>query len=150
PNAAITIAVHGRTAIFVGGDVTLGSELNLAVDANAELDLFVGGNLTVTSTIRLGSTQVPAQLRVYVAGSTVSMTSNALLAGNFYLASALYRPTSSVDIYGSVFCGSFEATSEFHMHYDRAVLSAGRACPPPGGSADGGMPPDGGSGCTSC
>src|SRR5207253_2964050 len=39
----LTIHVHGRTALFVEGDVDSSSALAFVLDPDAELDLFVGG-----------------------------------------------------------------------------------------------------------
>ena len=143
PNASATIAVHGRTALFVGGNISLSNDLDLLIDPNAELDIYIGGNVSASSGLKFGSTIVPAQLRVYIAGNTVSMSSGALLAGNFYMPWANYGPSANIDIYGSIFCKSFSTSSEFNMHYDRGVLTVGRECP-------NAAPDAGSSGCSSC
>lgn len=145
--SAVTIAVHGRTAIFVAGDIDLGSPFQVTIDPQAELDLFIGGTLAVDAPVTLGSTEFPAQSRVYIAGSrTVSMGASAVIAGNFYLPWAVLGGGSSKDIYGSVFCGGFSSGAPLTIHYDRAVLGIGEQCSaaPDAGALDAGRR------CNSC
>lgn len=146
PTGAITIAVHGRTALFIAGDVDLSNALNLIIDPTAELDVFVGGGLHASSQVRFGNLEAPAQLRIYVAGANVSTSAGSTVAGNFYLPNASYQPSASVDLYGSVFAHAIQPSARFEVHYDHAILSAGGACQVP---ADGGSPGDGGV-CASC
>lgn len=65
---ATTIAVHGRTAIFVGGSIEIGSPLTFALDPGSTLDVFVAGTVFATSAFRVGSPAYPAQSRFYVGG----------------------------------------------------------------------------------
>lgn len=154
PTGAITIAVHGRTALFIAGDVDLSNALDLIIDPTSELDIFIGGNLLASSQVHFGSVEAPAQLRIYVAGTTVSTSAASTVAGNFYLPNASYSPSASVDLYGSVFARSIQPSARFEVHYDQAILSAGSACQQPGADAgtavDAGSAPDAGAGCTSC
>ncbi|MHB1844865.1 MAG: DUF7305 domain-containing protein [Deltaproteobacteria bacterium] len=127
--SAVTIAVHGRTALFVGGDINLGSPFQVTIDPQAELDLFVGGVLSVDAPVSIGSTEVPAQSRVYIASSSqVSMGGSAVIAGNFYLPHAQLGGGSSKEIYGSAFCASFDSGAPLTVHYDSAILAAGDEC----------------------
>ncbi|MHB8418257.1 MAG: DUF7305 domain-containing protein [Myxococcales bacterium] len=146
--SAVAIGIHGRTALFIGGDVSLGSPFSVTIDPQAELDLFIGGTLAVDAPLSLGSTEVPAQTRVYIAGSAaVSTGSASVVAGNFYLPWAQLGGGSAKDIYGSVFCASFDSGAPLSVHYDSAVLSSGAECAllvPDGGGADGG------GACSSC
>lgn len=150
-SSPVTVGVHGRTAIFIGGDVTPSDTLTVTLDANAELDIFIGGGLNSSSNLTFGSTLVPAQTRIYIAGSNVGMSASALIAGEFYLPWAAFGPSSGLDLYGSMFCGSYGSSSQTNIHYDRAVLSAGVACgapPPPRADGGPGVIPD--AGCGSC
>lgn len=142
PNGPVTIAVHGRTALFIAGDVDLSNTFDIAIDPNAELDIFIGGNLAASSAVTFGNLEAPAQLRIYVAGNSVSTSAQSRIAGNYYLPAAAYQPTAAVDLYGSVFARSVSPSARFSVHYDQAILSAGGACNPP---PDAGVLPDGGS-----
>jgi hypothetical protein len=146
PRYTTTIAVHGRTAIFIGGNIdTQQANLEIAIDPTAELDLFIGGTIVNASGLRMGNIEVPAQFRVYIAGSPVDFTAPSTTAGNFYLPYSDFTSPSALDLYGSIFAKSF--TGQGHVHYDRGVLNAGAICEgarPPG---DAGTPP---TSCTSC
>ena len=157
-----TIAVHGRTALFIGGDLdTSRGNIDVAIDPQAELDLFIGGTIRNSTGLSLGNLEVPAQLRVYVAGSPVDMSAPSRTAGNYYLPNSAFLSPSNLNLFGSIFARSFEGQGV--LHYDRGVLSAGEACRAPtaadaGVRADGGtFLPDGGAApdagapvCTSC
>lgn len=141
PGFAITIAVHGRTAIFLAGNLdTSRANVAITIDPQAELDIFVGGTIVNSTQLSLGNIEVPAQLRVYIAGSPVDMSAPSTIAGNFYLPYSAFSSPSNLDLYGSIFARSFEGQGV--VHYDRGVLTAGSTC---------GLPPaDAGNGCGSC
>src|SRR5690606_3185430 len=65
----LTLAIGGRTALFVDGDLTLEGALVVELADGAELDLFVEGNVTASDDLRLGSADTPSRVRVYVGGS---------------------------------------------------------------------------------
>ena len=96
----------------------------------------------VSQSMSLGSTEVPAQTRIYLAGPTASVSASATLAGNFYLPYATFSPSAPFTLYGSLFCGGYVGSQSLQVHYDRAILSAGTECNSP--------PLDGGTGCSSC
>jgi hypothetical protein len=145
PTGPITIAAHGRVALFIGGNLDASDDITITNVPNAEIDVFVLGSVNISANLALGATGFPAQFRMYIAGTSFSASSGALLAGNYYLPHASYDVSSGVDIYGSIFCGSFNASSSFRMHYDRGVLAAGSVCT--GAVLDGGTT---GGGCTDC
>jgi hypothetical protein len=133
-----TIAVHGRTAIFIGGNLdTSRANFDVAIDPQGELDIFIGGTIINSTGMSLGNIESPAQLRVYVAGSPVDMSAPSKTAGNYYLPNSVFSSPSNLDLYGAIFAKSFEGQGA--VHYDRGVLSAGSSC---------GGPP--GGGCSSC
>jgi hypothetical protein len=135
-----TIAVHGHVALFVGGDIDPNGGLEITIDPQATLDLFIGGNLEFNGVDSFGSTLVPAQSRIYVAGSQVQFNGDQLLAGNFYLPYAQLAPNGNLDVFGSMFTGGYQDNGPTWVHYDSAILSAGAEC------GDAGVP----SGCSSC
>jgi hypothetical protein len=131
----LVIYAHGRTALYIDGDVTSSAQLTFALDSTAELDVFIAGTI-----LTIGSPSYPALARVYV-GSTarLAFSSTSRIGGNLYAAnSQLVDWSGGNDVYGSVFAGNFKESHDTAIHYDRAVLNAGVAC--------NGAPPA----CTSC
>jgi hypothetical protein len=143
---ATTIHVHGRTALYVGGDVEGSSALAFVLDPEAELDLFVAGTLKVSDTFVFGSPNYPALSRAYVGGTAkIALSDNVRLAGELYAANSEQVVWSAKNaIYGSVFAGNFRSSDVTNIHYDRGVLRAGQDCP--GGGEGGG----GSTECGSC
>jgi hypothetical protein len=141
---AVTIVAHGRTALFVGGDVSVTGPLTITLDGNAELDLVIGGALRATVPVTLGSPAYPALTRVYIASPDgFSSTGTTTLGGNLYLPGGRFETTTPLEVWGSVFAGSFRSTNTVTVHYDRGVLRAGETCrnpPPPPTAPDAGVP----------
>jgi len=144
PTLALTIHVHGRTAIYVDGDVSASSPLAFTLEPDAELDVFIAGTLKASDTFVFGSPNYPALSRAYVGGSAkIALSNDVRLAGELYAANSDELVWSAKNaIYGSVFAGNFRASDVTDIHYDRGVLRAGDRC---GGGGAGG-----GSGCGSC
>lgn len=130
--AALTLAVHGRTLLAVGGDVNLGGGLNVALDDGAELDLLVGGRLTTSGASTIGTIAAPARFRIWIAGSA-----SAVFDGGPTLGAVIHAPAAAVSasqgvvLYGSLLADSFSFGADTELHYDRAILSAGVACGEP-------------------
>jgi hypothetical protein len=144
---AVTIAAHGRTALFISGNVEAGSAMAFVVDPGATLDVYVAGTLSASASLRVGSPAYPRNVRFYVGGvdtsfdppRSVDLTSDVDLAGLFYAPNGVVSSTSSLEMYGSIFAGDFHNTASTTIHYDAAAATLGADCPDP--------PP---SGCTSC
>ncbi len=133
---ALAIVAHGRTALFVDGDVASNTFLALTAVPGSELDVFVGGAFNVTGALLIGSPNFPAAVRVYVGGSkALTLPANARVAANVYAAAGPVKWTSTQDAFGAVFAGDFSAPQATAFHYDRSVLRAGDACPKAAGSA---------------
>ncbi len=64
----VTIAAHGQTALFIGGDIDVSAALLFAVDPGASLDVFVGGTLHDSGSFAVGSPAYPSATRFYVDG----------------------------------------------------------------------------------
>lgn len=139
---AAAIVVHGRTAIYVDGDIDAGSNLQIALDAKSELDLFVSGTIRASSNLRIGSTNAPASTRVYVGGTTdLVVSSSLLIAGNLWAGNAKVIWESETEAFGAIFANNFESKSLLQLHYDRNVVKKGDDCPkPPPPTADAGVP----------
>jgi hypothetical protein len=127
--APVTIHVDGAAALFVDGDVELGSEFVLALGAGATLDWFVRGSLTLASGARLGDALRPGALRVYTTAAF-----ELSLPGTDEVAMNLYAPLSTVsvgnagNVYGSLFAGSVTSTGTLLIDYDVSVLQSNPAC----------------------
>jgi len=136
------IVVHGRTAIYVDGDIDAGGSLAIQIDAKAELDLFVSGTIRASSNLRIGSTNAPASTRVYVGGTEPLVVSSGLLiAGNLWAGNARVVWESETDAFGAIFANDFESKSLLKVHYDRAVVKKGDDCPKaPPPPTDAGVP----------
>jgi hypothetical protein len=146
-DGAVTIAAHGRTALFVSGDVSAGSAMAFVVDPGATLDVFIAGTLSASASLRVGSPAYPRNVRFYVGGvdtsfdppRSVDLTSDVDLAGLFYAPNGAVHSTSSLEMYGAVFAGDFHNTASTTIHYDAAAARLGEDCPD--------VP---GEGCDSC
>jgi hypothetical protein len=147
PQNALTIVAHGHTAIYVQGDLSASSPIEITLDPGMSLDVFIAGTINVSQVLTLGNPSYPALMRVYV-GTTGSLvfSQTANIAADFY---AMYaQPVSwsqAAVVYGSVYVGDFIASQVTAIHYDRASLSLGQTCPPLVPMLDAGIP-----GCQSC
>jgi hypothetical protein len=135
----IAIVVHGATALFIGQNVVAAGALEVTLDPQATLDVFIHDGIEGSGDLEIGSTQIPSQTRVYMGGNSVGLTNTSILAGNFYLPSALLGFAGDKQVYGSLYVGSYAGSGALEVHYDSAILSAGNEC-------DGGPPPT----CKSC
>jgi hypothetical protein len=143
---AVTIVAHGRTALFVGGDVMTSAPLTITLDPTAELDVFVAGTLGTSASLTIGSVNYPALARLYIGSPNgFHISSSGELGANFYVPNGQVQASARLEVFGAVFAGDFAASSEVAIHFDRQVLRAGDTCGPtqPPGDA-------GGPACGSC
>ena len=142
--APTTWTIAGRTAIFVGTNVSLANKFTVNLQPGAEIDLFIAGNLTeggANASLTLGNSPATvANTRVYVAGSG-TFAAPGTLYGDFYAPNATLTVSTPTTIYGSVFAYAFDNSNPTTIYYDEAVLESGLECPDAG-------PAD--AGCSSC
>jgi Stigma-specific protein, Stig1 len=145
---AVTIVAHGRTALYIDGDVHNSDALTFALDPSAELDVFIAGTIDSSDKLTIGSPSYPALSRTYVGSPNgLRLSAGSRIGGNLYAAYGLVSWSAGSDLYGAIFAGDFTASAATTIHYDRAVLGSGDACLPPPGNP----PPDGGVPvCSSC
>ncbi|SEK50992.1 hypothetical protein SAMN05444354_101750 [Stigmatella aurantiaca] len=126
----LTLVAQGRTALFVGGRVSLGDQLAVEVQGpGAELDLFIAGDVAVTGPLRLGSGTKLPRMRVYIAGpGTLTVEVDSALTGHLYAPQVLLRLSGNADVFGSVLVRRVEASSTALFHHDLDVLHAADAC----------------------
>jgi hypothetical protein len=155
-----TIVAHGRTALYIQGNISAGGDLKFTLDPTAELDIFVTGTITTGAALSIGSVNYPALTRVYVATTgSFTVQSGATYGANIWAANAHVIWESETDYFGTIVVGDLDNEADARVHQDTAILSAGKTCPQPGGAGEGGAPtgpgtlPDGGiapTGCSSC
>jgi hypothetical protein len=139
---ATTIAVHGRTAVFIGSSFTVGSPLTFTLDPGATLDVFVDGNITTDDVLTVGTPAYPARSRFYVSGS-VTINNASTLNGLFYCANGPFTAGADIEMYGAIFARTYDCSSATHIHYDRAAVTTPDDCsPPPPPPVDAGPPND--------
>lgn len=126
----LTIRVTGRTALYIGGDVTVTGSLGVELGPEGELDVFITGTLDGTGSFGFGDPARPAATRVYVGGTgDVSLQGDSAFVGNLYAPRAPIRITGSSEVFGSLFGRRVESSGELEVHYDRAILEVGEDCP---------------------
>jgi len=128
-NGTVTLRATGRTALFIGGNITLQQNLIVDVVPGAELDLFVAGVIQTSSALTLGAVDRPRALRVYVAsGGSVTLAGGSQLAGNLYAPSADLVSSGPIDVYGALVVRRIVSAAPVNLHYDRAVAFAAQDC----------------------
>jgi hypothetical protein len=130
----VSLKLLGRTAIFIGGDVDVGS-LKLNLDPDAEVDLFVAGGLGLNGTF--SSNSAAAKVRVYIGGTNVTISGFVGLNGNVYAPNAVMLMSSTFEMTGSLLAKQLQFSGDFTIHYDEAILDT-QGCDLPGQT------------CTSC
>jgi hypothetical protein len=129
--AALTIAVHGRTLLAVGGDVTVGA-FTIALDPNAELDLLVGGGLTASGGGAFGAPAAPARFRLWIGGTRTALFDDApLVSAVIHAPLAAVTAPSGLPLSGSVLARAIMIGADSTLHFDRAILEAGTVCGAP-------------------
>jgi hypothetical protein len=78
---SVTIVVHGRTAIVVGGSVRISQKVIFDVEPTASLDIFAGGVLNVSNDTTLGSPAYPRLSRLYLGDDSCMGGGGTLTAG---------------------------------------------------------------------
>jgi hypothetical protein len=123
----VTLYARGRTAVFVGGDVSIAGSFGIELATGAELDLYIGGDLEVAGSITLGDETRPSAVRLWVAQG-IDLEGSALLAGDVYAPHASLSAAGDVEIVGAAFFGTVDLAGSSTVRYDRSVLDAGDAC----------------------
>ena len=139
----VTIVAHGRTALFIDGDIDVDIQLHILPDPGAELDIFVAGNVELTNNIQIGSPAYPASTRMYVGGATgMNLMNQGTIGAYFYAVPGSIMTSNNFELFGGMVASNFQTGNNPEIHYDREVLDAGESCPPPedpnGGGGDAG------------
>ena len=127
--APVTIRIEGPAALFVDGDVELGSDFVLELAAGATLDWFVRGSLTLARGARLGDALRPGALRLYTtAPFELSLPGTDEISMNLYAPASEISVGSAGNLYGALFAGSVSSSGTLLIDYDVAVLQSNQAC----------------------
>lgn len=130
----ITLHVHGRTALYVGGDVNAIGALDVDLGTEGELDLFIAGDMLSIGAGSFGDSSRPAASRIYIGGThDVTLIGASGFVGNVYAPNARITAVGDTEVYGSLFGGSVSMPGYLSIHYDRAILDVDVDCPPPPG-----------------
>jgi len=131
-DAAVTIAVHGRTVLAVAGDVALHAAFSVVLDPSAELDLIVGGRLSTSGGGAFGAGGAAARFRAWIAGtSTISFDDAPAINAVVHAPFAPVTAASGLPLWGSLLARSVSIGADTTLHYDRAILEAGTVCNEP-------------------
>lgn len=139
----LSIVAHGRTALFIGGDISTSSTVTITLDPTATLDVFIAGAVRTSAPLRIGSASYPALTRLYIGGNNGFQVSNTSdLGANFYVPNGPVQTSAPLEVFGAVFAGDFQTSNTVSVHYDRQVLRAVEDCTPRGMTpvGDGGAP----------
>jgi hypothetical protein len=130
--AAVTLAVHGRALLAVGGDVVLRGPVGVELDPSAELDLLVGGRLAAAGGHTLGVPASPARFRIWIAGSSsVVLDDGPTVGAVIHAPEAPLTAPGGLTLYGSLLARTVGLGAESMLRFDRAILAAGAACGAP-------------------
>lgn len=144
-SAPVTIVAHGRTILYIDGNIAAQGALSIAADVGAELDVFVAGTIVSSAAIRLGNPLAPARTRVYLASAENLGISASLQLGAFlYAPKTAISASGKVEAFGGIVSGSYQSSADTVLHYDLAVLKLAQECAP----ADAGV--DVPKACTTC
>jgi hypothetical protein len=129
----LELLVHGRVALFVGGDVQLGNGLRVTLDTGAELDLIVAGDFAVQSgTVGAEASEL---VRLWLGSATIRLGSMAALSASVYAPSATLLGDGDLGMRGALLVGSLSVPGDVSIHYDADLLYDGLSCGAPAQSA---------------
>jgi len=127
----VTIVADGRTALYVNGDLRVGNDLAIKPTATGELDIFVAGQVYLDNMGQIGDPAYPASTRLYVGGDQgVKLQDNARLGAYVYSVPGGITADDNLSVYGGIYAQFVQAGNDLRIHYDRAVLDAGKNCTP--------------------
>jgi hypothetical protein len=123
------VSVHGRAALYVGGDATLGDGLRVLLDDGAELDLVIAGNLSLATGV-LGA-PTAASVRVWVGGAAVKVGAGASFSAALYAPSATVTSDGDLTVTGALYARAIVAAGDVGVRFDQKVLADGASCGAP-------------------
>jgi hypothetical protein len=122
----LDVRVHGRAALFVGGDVALGGDLHVSLDPMAELDLVIAGKLTAQTGVIGGP--AAASVRIWMGAAPVQLGSGASLSAALYAPASTLVSDSDLVAAGALLAAGFTVVGDVSVRFDPRILGAGAAC----------------------
>lgn len=122
----LELRVHGRTALYVAGDVMLDDGLRVTLDAGAQLDLVIGGSLFLDDGV-LGA-QSSEWVRVWIGGKMVQLGDFAMVSASVYAPNAVVSSSGDLSIHGALLADQFSVAGDVSVHFDADVLASGTTC----------------------
>jgi hypothetical protein len=126
PDARLELRVHGYTALYVGGEVTLGAGLRVTLDPMAELDLVVGGEFYAPDGL-VGAPNAE-RVRLWLGSKTVRLGPYAIVSASVYAPDAVVLSDGDLNLAGALFAAAISVPGDVHVHYDPDILAAGASC----------------------
>lgn len=132
-DSTVTIAAHGNTAIYIGGDIDTQRQIKFIVEPQAQLDIFVRGQIKTISPLSAGSVLFPSRTRIYVANENdeiraVDFNQGGQVAGNFYAPDGQFFASDDVELFGALLAGSVGITQNLEVHYDSDIVGLEATC----------------------
>jgi hypothetical protein len=135
----VALQITGRVALLVDGDVNVTHSLTVTLTPGAELDLAVKGGFSVMGSLAIGDTAHAAHTRLYVGGTTFSLSATVMpLAAAVYAPKATLQLASDLQMVGALFAQSMQFSGAFDLSYDPSVLdvTGSSGCEPSGKSCN--------------
>jgi hypothetical protein len=104
-NLDVDTTVTGPTVIYVSGNVTTGHHLSINYSGSA--------------------VPIPANLQIYMLGSTFDMANHTTIAAAIYAPLATCNGGAQSVVYGSLICGTISNVGGWQFHYDDALSRIG-------------------------
>jgi hypothetical protein len=131
-DAAVTVAVHGRALLAIGGDVTTHAGFTVQLDPSAELDLLVAGQLITSGGGAFGAAGAAARFRVWIGGTATTIFDDApAVSAVIHAPIAAVTAPGGLPLSGSLLARSVSIGADTTVHFDRAILAAGTVCNEP-------------------
>lgn len=119
----VQLRVHGRTAVYIRGDLSIVSNFVPDFGDMGELDVFIDGSLAIAPNITIGSPTRAGALRFYVSGpADLILGEPTSLAAGLYAPNATLYTTGSMQVHGALFVESLYASGDVDLRYDAALL----------------------------
>lgn len=135
----VQLVVNGRTALYVGGDISNVGIFDIELGPQGEIDIYVEGNLNQIGYSPFGNVTRPSGVRIYVAGDQqIDFAGFEPFGGNLYAPHADLYAAGYIDITGSIFVHDVWSGNYIDVEYDLDILEVGGdpECgpdePPPG------------------
>jgi hypothetical protein len=129
----LRIAIDGPVALYVGGDVEMAGEIDIALESDdAELNLFVGGDIGAAGELVIGSDADPERVRLYVAGDgEIGLAGGLALYGALYAPRAVLSSAGDVEIAGAAVVRDVQTAGSLRVAFDAMLLDTHSSCEAP-------------------